>query len=105
MATVFTWRDTNKFFSVVKNKVYERNHETASEFKNYILDTLVEIEVDRNLCRSVCQSYMESFEEYCNVEGGHFEHLVDFGQPCIMFYFLTFSIMLMSNQILISVLY
>ena len=29
------------------------------------------------LCRAVCHSVLERFEECCNVEGGHFEHLRD----------------------------
>ena len=62
---------------VVKNTVYEKKPKTVNELKDYIHDAFTEIDEDQNLCRTVCHSVLERFEECCNVEGGHFEHLRD----------------------------
>ena len=65
------------FWGVVKNKVYEKKPKTINDLKDYIHVVFTEIDEDRNLCRTVCQSVLGRFEECCNFEGGHFEHLRD----------------------------
>ena len=55
--------------------VYERNPHTVDELKEYISEAFIEIDAYRDLCRAVCHSVLGRFEECCNVEGGHFEHL------------------------------
>ena len=42
-----------------------------------ISEAFIEIDADRDLCRAVCHSVLEMFEECCNVERGHLEHLRD----------------------------
>jgi len=57
----------------VKNKVYERNPQTADEMKDFITDAFMYIDSDLTLCRTVCQSVSDRLNECCNVDGGHFE--------------------------------
>ena len=66
----------NRFLleGVVKTKVYERNPHTVNELKYNISDTFSEIDGDQNLCHTVCQSALNTYEDCCKVEGGHFEH-------------------------------
>ena len=61
---------------MVKNEVYERNHHTANELKDYVSDAFSELDGDRNLCCTVCQSVLDRYEDCCKVDGGHFEHCV-----------------------------
>ena len=44
------------FWSVVKNKVYEKNHKTLNELKDYIDDAFKEIDENQNFeIRTYCQ--------------------------------------------------
>ena len=63
------------FLSVVKNMLYERNHHTVNELKEYISDAFKEIDGDWNLCRTVCQGVLDRYEDCYRVEGDHFEHM------------------------------
>jgi hypothetical protein len=47
--------------------------QTVDEMKGFITDALMDIDSDRNLCQSVS----DRLDAYCNVDGGHFEHLRD----------------------------
>ena len=66
--------------AVVKNKVHEKNRKTINELKDYIHNAFKDIDEDQNLCRTVCQSVLDSCEECCSAEGGHFEHLKEIKQ-------------------------
>lgn len=63
--------------SVVKNTIYERNPHTVDKLREYISEVFAEIDADQDLCHVVCHSVLERFQEYCNVEGRHFENLSD----------------------------
>ena len=51
--------------------------QTVDEMKEFITDAFMDIDSDRKLCRTVCQSVSDRLDAFCNVYGGHFEHLRD----------------------------
>ena len=64
-------------WGVVKEKVYGRKPSTVKDLKDFIIEAFMDIDGNRQLCESVCRSVAGRFQECCNVDGGHFEHLRD----------------------------
>ena len=74
--SVSPWQSHFGIWGVVKNKDNEKNLHTVKELQDCISDAFSEIDGDQNLCCTVCQSVLDRYEDYCKVEGGHFEHCV-----------------------------
>ena len=60
---------------VLKDKVYSRKPRRAGDSKNYIRETLQEINEQRDLCKNVCQSVRDRLQSCVNCDGQQFDHL------------------------------